>query len=263
MDMETKEETKIDSEETPKETLEDKFARLDAESKDLKARVEKAEGLAEEKDKGFRTLQERYRRRFHEEPFTEESKATAINKKIIDELERQRNPNYADDADAQVRIQALRNELTTAEREETRKAQMRRQESLSEESKGNLEDKIREAGQDPDDEKFDVVWTEWRLSSLADGKFDNVENKLGKILTRMKPKETEEVKPVDDEKKTEAEMRERIEREVIEKYNLNPEDKLTPKGSADADKQIRENYRNNPGDKKALREYLAMKEREG
>ena len=125
--MTTEKETKDEEVETPKpetpeaetstqETVEDKVAKLEE-------RVTKAESLAEEKDKGFRTLQQKYDRLYKSRSVEEpENKVSTINKKIVDELDRQRNPNYADDPNTTERIQALRIELAQAEAEESRNA---------------------------------------------------------------------------------------------------------------------------------------------
>lgn len=241
----------IQEEETPtQETVEDKLSKLEE-------RLAKAESLAEEKDKGFRTLQQKYDRLYKSRTETPED-SSGITKKLTDEIEQLGKATYQDDPNAQARIIALKSEVANIERDQARKAQLKKQESLAQEARDELEDKIRDAGYDPDDENFDSVWDKWELASLADGKFERAENKLSRILSKMKPKE-EEKKPVEDEEK----MRERIKREILEEYNLNPKEKVKPKGSSDSDAQIRKNFRENPGDPKALREYAELQAREG
>ena len=229
--MDTEKETKSDetiedskTDETSTPTTDERLALIEEE-------LQKAKSLAEEKDKGFRTLQQKYDRLYKARTVDEpDSTVSTINKKIVDELDRQRNPNYADDPQSQERIQALKIELAKAEAEESRKAQLRKQESMANEAKESLEDKIREAGFEPEDEKFDTVWDKWDLARLADGKFERAEEKLTRILSRAKPKEetVEEKKPVE----TEEQMRERLEREILEERGLTKPEKVRTTGVA-------------------------------
>ena len=246
-------------EETEKDSVEETSTQESVEEQITKLReeVEAAKSLAREKDEGFKTLQRKYDRLYKQkQPEPQKNDSSKTIKKLADEIEHLGKDTYSDDPSARARMTALKTELAELERQEAYNARLRQQEQLAREARDNLEDKIRDAGLEPDDEKFDAVWTSWELASLADGKFERAEDKLTRILSRIKPKETEEEekKPVE----TEAQMRERLEREILEKHGLTKPEKKTPSGLSADEKEIRKRYRENPNDKSALADFLEL-----
>lgn len=207
---------KVDASATPEgetptqESVEDRIAKLEE-------AVKTADAKADEKDKGFRTLQQKYDKLYKQQSEPGKNDSTRL---MLDEIERLGSSVYSDDSNAQARISTLKAEIGRIEQAAQYNTKMREQQQIAGDKRVELEDKIREAGGDPEDIKFDGVWDSWELSSLADGKFERADTRLDKIL-KVKPAET---KPVE----TEDKIRERIERETLEKYKLTSPEKTRP-----------------------------------
>lgn len=217
--METAEKENVQADATQATTEPTPTQKEDVET--LKAELAKTKALAEEKEKGFKTLQ-REIAKLKRQPQTEQSPVT---KSIVNELDNLSKSTYSDDPAAQARISVLKNQLA----DEERKALVSRQQAQIDTKREELYDQLREAGLDPTDESItadlenaldDEMW-------MGDGSFKRADRQLKKILKNVKPSEVKE--KVDTKKpETEAQLRERIEREVLEKHGLLKPEKANP-----------------------------------
>ena len=102
---------------------------------------------------------------------------------------------YSEDPIRQAKIKALKEQLT-------REEQLQAQENYIRTEKEKLNQKIRDAGFDPDDDAFLEVNDAFDLSTY-DGKFERAYKRADKVLKNLKPtpqsKEIKEIKPEDIE----------------------------------------------------------------
>jgi len=131
-------------------------------------------------------------------------------KGIVDEIERlQTREDYSPDPASQSRIAQLKGEIV---REEQRVAQQQayaQMDAIANQWRERLDQKIRDAGFDPSDDKFDGVNDAFTIANSVDGKFEKAEARLDRILGKAKP--TQETKPKESEE-------EKINRLADEKY---------------------------------------------
>lgn len=123
-------------------------------------------------------------------------------------------------------IASLRQKEATRQAAEYQASQYAEQKRLTTEKRNAMEDQIKEAGEDPDDPKFDRVWSELSVASKSDGDWGEAESTLAKRLS-SKSKATSTKK---DAKKpeTEAEIEERVRRKLMEEKGLLNKEKILP-----------------------------------
>lgn len=139
---------------------------------------------------------------------------------LIEVAERQAVANG--DSETLAKIAALKVAETEKKRVLAIEAQLAQQQQLTEQKRVDLESRIRTAGQDPEDVKFDNVWLAWELAAKADGDFSRAEKRLDKLLAGAKPAE----KPGEKKVETEAEIEERIRRKILEESGSLDKEKL-------------------------------------
>lgn len=91
----------------------------------------------------------------------------------------------------------------------------RRKDVITQGHREKFEQKIKDAGLDPDNESFDRVWDAVKIARSVDGKFEEAEARLDRVLAKVKP-----VKVESETEDKETKLREEIEREVLEKHGL-------------------------------------------
>jgi len=102
------------------------------------------------------------------------------------------------------RIAQLEAEIARERQMETIQKQRDAIEGYTNQWRGKLEDKIRGAGENPTDEKFDRVWDAFEIAYVKDGKFERADERLDRILTKIKPSKPEDEtfeKRLDEEKR--------------------------------------------------------------
>lgn len=139
--------------------------------------------------------------------------------KITEELERQ--ASQSDDPTAPTRIAQLKAEIRKEEERVAYEAQVKQWQSSAAMERMNLEQRIKEAGFDPNDDMFADVFESWELSAILDQRYDRAERKLDRIIKKAPKPEKKEVE-------TEAQVRERLTREIYEKEGLTGREKATP-----------------------------------
>ncbi len=131
----------------------------------------------------------------------------------------------------------LRAQLAEEERKAHWDAQVHKQQQKSNEEWEKLRQKITDAGLDPEDDALEDVVYAFEVARDATGNFETAHKRLDRVLNKVKKaeesKKTEESKKVEEKKpETEAQIRERIEREVLEKHGLLDKEKVAPTGSS-------------------------------
>ncbi len=117
---------------------------------------------------------------------------------VLDTLDNLVSSSYADDPAAKSKIAALRNEAARLEQQEIREVQIRKQGTITQGEREKIDQKIRSAGLDPNDEVFDTVNDAFEYARDVNGNFDKAHLRLDRILNKQKPKkEAPEVKEQD------------------------------------------------------------------
>lgn len=205
--------------ETPKYTQE----QLDAFTKAQREEFEK------EKEEGYkgiqRVLSEREREIEQLKSRTQgASTAPTSNQAMLELMEKKAR----DEGDTQMLADISAIKVRTYQ-EQTLQSQQKKAEELrreTESERGKVEARIKEAGLDPNDDTLDGVWDAFRFAEAVDGKWEVPNKRLDKVLSKTK-------KPVADEtKETEEQMRERHEREFIERNKLNMPERAIPSGKS-------------------------------
>ena len=134
---------------------------------------------------------------------------------MLEELDRQAKEAYGSDPEAQSRIARLRGQLLEEE-------QMQARQTYTQQWRGKLDQKIKEAGFDPSSDMFADVDEAFDVAYAIDGKFERAERKLDRIL-KATPKK--EIKPTIEGKpkpETEDERIARKAKELLIKQGLIP-----------------------------------------
>ena len=134
---------------------------------------------------------------------------------MLEELDRQAKEAYGSDPEAQSRIAKLRGQLLEEER-------LQAVQTYTQQWRGKLDQKIKEAGFDPGDDMFADVDEAFDVAYAIDGKFERAERKLDRIL-KATPKK--EIKPTIEGKpkpETEDERIARKAKELLIKQGLIP-----------------------------------------
>ena len=157
-------------------------------------------------------------KKLRETPVTQSN----LTKQLVDEISTL--SQNADDPQTQARINALRQQV----QQEERNAAINSQKKAIELKRIEMFEELREAGVDTEDISV-VADLENELESelwMGDGSFKRAERIKNKILKSVPKKENkvEEEKP----KETEAQMRERIKRELLEEQGLTKNKELSP-----------------------------------
>lgn len=143
------------------------------------------------------------------------------------------NARAAGDTEAAAKIAILRDAEAKRKQNSAATSKFIEQDRIIQEEREKLEVRMNEAGLDPDDPKFDRVWAEFKVAANTDGNFTEANRLLDKRIGK-KAEEKAEVKAVE----TEKQMRERIEREVLEKHGLLTPEKTHPAGDKESIEQL-------------------------
>jgi len=189
----------------------------------LKADI-KAEALveAQEKYKGFQRVVSRVQ---EENKKLKEQLGKSTDFSTLLDLDEKQAVSYGDNVSL-AKISALKMAESEKQRQLAMEIQLAKQQEITEAKRQEIESKIIAAGKNVEDPEFDNVWLAWELSAKADGDFSRAESRLEKILKSGKV-----VKGDEKGKETEAQLRERIEREVLEKNGLLKKEEASPAGS--------------------------------
>ena len=171
--------------------------------------------------------------------------------KLVDLVEAGRDTEGSPEK-LQTMSQQLREEATRIDQQsawETRVAQ----------EKNKVIQKIEAANANPDDEKFDTVWDKFEQIAWTSGKFETVDSRLDRVLSKSKPaKETKEKKesPLDLDNLS-KEQKEEIERKVMDWRGETKDDTGGPAGGMDDERWIKEVYNlGNSDDHTRAQKYL-------
>lgn len=145
------------------------------------------------------------------------------------ELAEQQALSYGD-TESLTRIAALKVADAEKQRKLAFEQQLAKQQEITENKRTEIESKIKASGQDPEDPKFDNVWLAWELAASVDGDFSKADKRLEKLIGTAKT-EPKTNPPAESE----AQLREKLEREILEKHGLLEKEKL---GSGASSKRI-------------------------
>lgn len=162
-----------------------------------------------------------------EQPKTAEPNITS---KVLDLMET--GDDY-ENPDRKAKIRQLREETT-------RQEQMGVWESRVAQEKNKVIQKIEEAGQNPNDESFDKVWDAFEIATYS-GKFETVDSRLDRVISKSKPKEKEKEAPLDLDNLT-KEQWEVVERKVMDKRGETNDDSGGSSGGMSDEKWLDEVY---------------------
>lgn len=168
--------------------------------------------LADEKAKdGYKAIQrtvadrEREIRELQSQPVQSKTSQILLEEMKLRQTESgERNP----------RIAELETELTTERRREANTKQQAYQQSFIVQKRGEIEQKIKAAGLNPDDEMFNSVNDAFEVASYT-GQFEATEARLDKVLSKQKPPEKKE-----DKAKYEADVEEGVRKKLAEDEQL-------------------------------------------
>jgi len=118
-----------------------------------------------------------------QEPKTQEPRITS---KVLDLMET--GEDYTN-PERQTAIRKLKEETQYQEK-------MVAWETGVEQKRSEVNQKIEEAGLNPDDESFDKVWDAFEIASQT-GRFENVESRLDRVISKPKKEEKKEIKEED------------------------------------------------------------------
>jgi len=182
---------------------------------DLEKFKEEAKSAAFEQYKGIQRVVSRVQE--ENKRLKEQLQQTTDYSTLLELAERQAL-DYGDN-EAISRITQLKRTDLERQRKREYEEQLARQQAIVEDKRMEIETKIRQAGADPEDAKFDNVWLAWELAAKADGDFSRAEKRLEKLIgTAQKVVETPE------------QLKERLEREILEKHGLLEKEKLSSAG---------------------------------
>jgi hypothetical protein len=188
---------------------------------DLEKFKEEAKSAAFEQYKGIQRVVSRVQE--ENKRLKEQLQQTTDYSTLLELAERQAL-DYGDN-EAISRITQLKRTDLERQRKREYEEQLARQQAIVEDKRMEIETKIRQAGADPEDAKFDNVWLAWELAAKADGDFSRAEKRLEKLIgTAQKVAEPKKVG------ETPEQLKERLEREILEKHGLLEKEKLSSAG---------------------------------
>lgn len=186
------------------------------------------------------------------------SKVESENKKLKEQIEKLQTTDYttlldlaerqareASDAEGLEKIAALRVAETKKQQQRTLELQLAKQQEVIDSKREEIEQKIKESGQDPDDVKFDNVWLAWELAGAKDGDFSRVDKRLSKLLGTGKSVEKSE----ESDKRKELEAKGLLKPEgvapagAVGSYTRQQIDRMTPDEFAKNYDRIQAAYR--------------------
>lgn len=195
-------ETKPEEVEIPKvETLtpEEQMEAIKTQLTEAEERATTAEAKAEEKEKGFKSVQRQLSEQKLAPPKTSTSGTAQALQEVIGALEAQAAEVGELTPTTQAKLNAARQTLAIVERD----AVFERQETVTSGVIADLRNKFEAIGEDPDDPKFDSIWDAVQIAKLSDGNFDRAKGRAERILRVVKPpedKKPEEPKLTDEQK---------------------------------------------------------------
>ena len=215
-----------------------------------------AEAKAEEKDKGFRTIQQQLSKKTATPSVATSGTARAL-QEMIGAIEAQASEEVGGITPAtQAKLNAARQQLVAVEQQ----AVYERQEAITSDFRNNFNAKIEAAGLDPDDDKFDRFWTmvERAEDKLGVPGFEKADKRLDRILETTKPSEEKKAEP-----KLTPEQEEKIARRWKEKHGELETHEGTPSGASGSFEAARDAMIKNPSNPAVMKRYQEAKKEKG
>jgi len=180
-----KEEVEPIEEETPVEAQTKTYTQ-----EELEAQIAQAKEEEQNKYKGYQRVVSAREREIERLKMQVAQPTSHADELLLEELE----ARQTELGETNPRIAKLRAEIAKEKQREAQQAQIQWQERMTQEWRDKFDQRIKEAGLDPDNEKFDDFHDAFE-DAQEDGRFGKAERKLNRILA-TKPKE----KPVTDDK---------------------------------------------------------------
>ncbi len=149
------------------------------------------EMIKQAEDKQYAKLNQSLTKLGQENKKLRERGSSKVSPEFLTLMEQMATGEYTNDPNFVAKVKGLKEE-------ETRKEALARMEQVTGEAREKIEQKIKDAGFELDDDAFDAVWLQFKYNAFADGKFEEAEAKLDKKLSKMK-KPAKEPKPQDVE----------------------------------------------------------------
>lgn len=156
----------------------------------------------------------------------------------------------------QVKLNAARQQLAMVERD----AVFEKQEVVTNQVIVDLRSKCEDAGEDPDDPKFDSVWDAIQIAKLSDGNFDRAKSRTDRILKQVKPPEDKKGAEPKEPELTD-EQTERVVRKWKDKHGELQTHEGAPSGASGSDDEFIKKFstaeKNSPEDIKRAQKILS------
>jgi len=143
-------------------------------------------------------------------------------------------PEYTDSPDPAITV--LEAELASRKQRQEQQKLYQQMDAYATDQRDKIENKIREAGLDPSDERFEDAWEWFDMTYNSDGKFERVAKRVNRILKQVEPKE-KEVDKSSDEK-----LKEKVRKEILMERGELEAETGQPKGSAKSFADIEERF---------------------
>lgn len=230
--MAEKEEGKVTEPEVKEPTLtpEEQMEAMKTQLAEANTAKEQALALAEEKEKGFKSVQRQLSAKKTTVPQSTSPQVQAT-QELISAMETQAREAGDMTPATQARLNAARQQLATAEQQ----AAYERQDAVTTGVTNDLRNDLIEVGIDPDSVQCDGVWDAIQIASMSDGKFDSAKKRASRIIEGTK-------KPA--EKKEDAELPEddpRVQTAARKLFEKSPAFKThdgSPSGASGADDEF-------------------------
>jgi len=180
-------ETEPQLEPEPTLTPEEQMEALTTQVAEANAAKEKAEALAEEKEKGFKRLQRQLSEKKKATPQVSTSGTARAIQASIDAIEEQAREAGEISPTTQAKLNAARQQLAMMEQQ----AAYERQDAITDGVIADLRNEFEEAGVDPDSPQCDGVWDSVKIAKMSDGNFDTAKSRASRIIKSAEPKKEE------------------------------------------------------------------------
>ena len=187
------EEVKEKVTEEPTLTSEEQMEALKTQLGEANEATKQAQALAEEKEKGFKSLQ----RQLSEKKVIPQSSLpqAQATQELISAIENQvREAGDTMSPTTQAKLNAARQQLAAIEQQ----AAYEKQAAITLGVAADLRNELIDADIDPDDSKCDGVWDAIQIAKMSDGNFDNAKKRTSRIIKNIKKEEPKKEEPSDD-----------------------------------------------------------------
>ncbi len=179
--------------EEPTLTPEEQMEALKTQLGEANEATKQAQALAEEKEKGFKSLQ----RQLSEKKVIPQSSLpqAQATQELISAIENQvREAGDTMSPTTQAKLNAARQQLAAIEQQ----AAYEKQDAITLGVAADLRNELIDAGIDPDGSKCDGVWDAIQIAKMSDGNFDNAKKRTSRIIKNIKKEEPKKEEPSDD-----------------------------------------------------------------